>query len=202
MKTAPKRFTRGLALGLTTIWAASTAAQTTLPDLSWVERELLDAGEIAVRSDKEGGGIVSVDIAIKIHAPAQAIWSILTACELSPEYVPNVVDCERVETLDGGTAELFVQTVKPAFFLPRFEHVFRLDYHPFERIDVSRVSGPIEHMQGSWWLLPEADGTILLAHSLELNPGMPVPRVFVRAALRRNTEKIMAAVRARAEALQ
>lgn len=202
MKPAIKRSRRSPAAFVLLLWLSTAASQPTVPDLSWVERGLLDAGEIAVRTDNEGGGVVSIDIAIKIDAAPEAIWKILTACELSPEYVPNVVDCRRLETLDGGRAELFVQTVKPAFFLPRFEHVFRLDYQPYDRIDVHRVSGPIEHMEGSWWLLPEADGGILLAHSLELNPGMPVPRLFVRAALKRHTEKILGAVRERAEALR
>ncbi len=78
----------------------------------------------------------------------------LTACQIAPEYVPNVVSCRRLEVLDDGRAELFVQVIKPVFFIPAFEHVFRLDYTPYTRIDVHRVSGPIALMEGSWWLLP------------------------------------------------
>jgi hypothetical protein len=84
--------------------------------------------------------------------------------------------------------------------MPTFEHVFRLDYTPYTRIDVSRVSGPIAHMQGSWWLLPQDNGRILLVYELALDPGMPIPRFMVRATLKRDLPKIVAAVRERAEA--
>ena len=95
---------------------------------------------------------VDVKLAAEVDAAPAAIWDVLTACEIAPEYVPNVVSCKKLEELDGGRADLFVQTIKPIFFLPTFEHVFRLDYTPYTRIDVNRVSGPIAHMQGSWWL--------------------------------------------------
>ena len=100
---------------------------------------------------------------------------------------------------EGGAAELFVQTVKPAFFVPSFEHVFRLDYTPYSRIDVHRVSGPIAVMEGTWWLLPASAGKILLIYDLAIDPGMPVPRVFVRATLKRDLPRLLQAVRERAE---
>ena len=68
------------------------------------------------------------------------------------------------------------------------------------RIDVNRVSGPIAHMQGSWWLLPQDGGQILLVYELALDPGMPIPRFMVRATLKRDLPKLVAAVRDRAEA--
>jgi hypothetical protein len=115
--------------------------------------------------------------------------------------VPNVVSCKKLEVLDDGRAELFEQTIKPIFFMPTFEHVFRLDYTPYTRIEVNRVSGPIVHMQGNWWLLPGDDGQVLLVYELALDPGMPIPRFMVRATLRRDLPKLVAAVRDRAEAV-
>ena len=141
-----------------------------------------------------------VRVAVEVDAPAKAIWDVLKACEIAPEYVPNVQSCKKLEELDAGRAELFVQTIKPVFFLPTFEHVFRLDYTPYTRIDVNRVSGPIAHMHGSWWLLPQDNGRILLVYELSLDPGMPIPRFLVRATLKRDLPKVLAAVRERAEA--
>jgi hypothetical protein len=94
---------------------------------------------------------------------------------------------------------LFVQTVKPAFFVPRFEHVFRLDYFP-SRVEVHRVSGPIAELDGTWWFLDDGDA-VLVVYSLRLRLGMPVPKFFVRASLRRDVPGILGAVRMRAEAL-
>ena len=141
-----------------------------------------------------------VKLAAEVDAPATAIWDVLKACEVSPEYMPNVQSCTKLEELDGGRAELFTQTIKPIFFLPTFEHVFRLDYTPYTRIDVNRVSGPIAHLKGAWWLVPQDNGRILLVYELELDPGMPIPRFMVRATLKRDLPKVIAAVRERAEA--
>ena len=171
------------------------------PDLAWIDRDAVAARELMVDTDRGTRPLtVVVKIAAEVDAPASAIWDVLRACEIAPEYVPNVVSCRRIEQLDDGRADLFVQVIKPIFFLPTFEHVFRLDYTPYTRIDVHRVSGPIEHMEGSWWLLPQENGRILLVYQVALDPGLPIPRFLVRATLKRDLPKIVQAVRERAEA--
>jgi hypothetical protein len=189
---------RATLVALATLAGAQAAAQ---PDLSWIDRDAVASGEIIVNTDRGDRPLtVLVRIAAEIDAPAAAIWKILTACEIAPEYVPNVVSCKKVEELDGGRADLFVQTIKPIFFLPTFEHVFRLDYTPYTRIDVHRVSGPIAHMEGSWWLVPQESGSILLVYDVAVDPGLPIPRFLVRATMKRDLPKIVEAVRERAEA--
>jgi hypothetical protein len=174
-------------------------AQEQPPDLGWVDLELVAGGETVLRTGKDGNA-VTIDVATRIDAPKEAIWAVLRACDVAPEYVPNIVACRRIDTVNEGKSELFVQTVKPAFFVPRFEHVFRLDYFPYTRIEVHRVSGPIAEMDGTWWLLDQEDGAVLLVYSLRLQPGFPVPRFFVRSTLRRDVPTVLEAVRTRAEA--
>jgi hypothetical protein len=181
-------------------WLAGNRA-TAQTDLSWIDRDAVARGEIIVNTDRGDRPLtVLVRIAAEVDAPATAIWNILRACEIAPEYVPNVVSCRKLEEVDGGRADLFVQTIKPIFFLPTFEHVFRLDYTPYTRIDVHRVSGPIAHMEGSWWLLPQENGSILLVYDVAVDPGLPIPRFLVRATMKRDLPKIVQAVRERAEA--
>jgi hypothetical protein len=178
--------------------ASGAAAQ---PSLDWLDRDALAAREVLIQADRSDRPLtVGVRLAAEVDAPPQAIWDVLRACSAAPEYVPNVMSCRALEEVDDGRGELFLQTVKPIFFMPTFEHVFRLDYTPYSRIDVSRVSGPIAHMQGTWWLLPQDNGRILLVYELELDPGMPIPRFMVRATLKRDLPKVVAAVRDRAEA--
>ena len=178
--------------------AFGAAAQ---PNLDWIDRDAIAAREVQVFVERSDRPLTAeVRLAAEVDAPATAIWDVLKACEIAPEYVPNVQSCRKLEELDGGRAELFVQTIKPVFFLPTFEHEFRLDYTPYSRIDVNRVSGPIAHMQGTWWLLPEDNGRILLVYELALDPGMPIPRFLVRATLKRDLPKVITAVRERAEA--
>jgi hypothetical protein len=169
------------------------------PELDWVDYAAIDAGEVSLKLEKLGR-VTLVDVAIRIDAPVEAIWAVLRACDVAPEYVPNVVACQSIETLDDGRSEFFIQTVKPAFFIPAFEHVFRLDYDPYRRIDLSRVSGPIRQFEGYWWLEQEARGSVLLVYRVVVDPGMPIPRLFVRQTLRRDLPVVLMAVRDRAEA--
>lgn len=183
--------------------ALSSAAHETgaQPDLAWIDRDAVAAREILVNADRGNKPLtVIVKLAAEVDAPPTAIWDVLRACEIAPEYVPNVVSCRKLEELDGGRADLFVQTIKTIFFMPTFEHVFRLDYTPYTRIDVHRVSGPIAELDGTWWLLPQDSGRILLVYELAFDPGMPIPRFLVRATLKRDLPKVVQAVRERAEA--
>ena len=186
------------------LWIAASSAgfaqeQAESPDLHWIDRALVDAGEIVLQTGKDDDA-VTIDVALRIRAPKEAIRSVLRACEVAPEYTTNIVACRRIDSINDGQSELFVQTVKPAFFVPRFELVFRLDYFP-SRLEVHRVSGPIAELDGTWWLIDEADGAVLLVHSLRLRPGLPVPKFLVRSSLRRDLPAILAVVRMRAEAL-
>jgi hypothetical protein len=196
--TAVRRGARCAAVVALALCCAGRAFPVEPPDTAWVDHDALANGRVQVAARTEHL-TVHIKVAIEVAAPPRAIWDVLTACQIAPEYVPNVQGCRSIEKLEGGRAELFVQTVKPAFFLPTFEHVFRLDYEPYTRIGVHRVSGPLESMDGDWWLLPQADGTILLLYELAVDPGIPVPRFFVRGTMKRDIPKILTAVRDRAE---
>jgi hypothetical protein len=204
MPLAPScRFVRRCrrAIALLPLLLSATQLVAEEPDLSWIDREAVASRMAFYLTERaERPQVVLIKLAIDVAAAPQAIWDVLTACQIAPEYVPNVQSCRRLEVLDNGRADLFVQVIKPAFFIPAFEHVFRLDYTPYTRIDVHRVSGPIAHMDGTWWLLPQPNGHTLLVYDLALDPGFPIPRFFVRATLKRDLPKVLSAVRERAEA--
>ena len=178
----------------------ASAAHAQTADLDWVDIAKLDAGEVVFETQNVSRGTVHIDLAIAIDAGWEQVWDVLRACEISPEFVPHVISCRRVASIDECNCELFEQTVKPAAFLPRFDHIFRLEYFPPERIVVSHVSGPIDQMDGAWTLISRPDGPLILLHSLTLNPGLPAPRLFVRNTLRRDLPTVLREVRARAEA--
>jgi ribosome-associated toxin RatA of RatAB toxin-antitoxin module len=178
-------------------WSADLRAQVSEAFLSEYSAEL-ESGQPALELTK-GGPVTHLEAASVIDAPPTAIWDILVACEIAPEYVPNVMSCRSIELLNDGAAELFIQTVKAALFVT-FEHVFRMDYEPHERIVISRVSGPIRRLDSIWELIPRSDGQVLLTYSLAVDPGIPIPRLFVRQTLRRDLPKVLAAVGQRATA--
>jgi hypothetical protein len=202
MKRAAPRLAlaRCLRLGAAALCSLAAHMATGEPNLDWLNRPALAAGEVQVELLRgERSLTAEIRLAVEIDASPESIWAVLEACEVAPEYVPHVQDCRRLEELDGGRAELFVQTIKPIFFMPSFEHVFRLDYTPFTHIGVHRVSGPIELLEGSWWLVPQDGDRTLLVYELSIDPGMPVPRFMVRATLKRDLPHVLEAVRERSE---
>lgn len=181
---------------------ATRAGFTQLPeslDVSWADAAALERGDVVLQLRRDGR-VTFVDAAILVDASPEEIWNILVACDIAPDYVPNVVACRSIDRINDGASELFIQTVKPVFFVPSFEHVFRMDYRPFERIDIHRVSGPIRQLDAIWWLRTRSDGKVLLVYALALDPGMPIPRVFVRATLRRDLPHVLEAISVRATA--
>ncbi len=199
MKPLPESAAIVIIATLLGVWPTPSVAQ--LQDVDWLDHELLATGAMQVETESTGPlGEVTARVALIIDAPAQTIWDVLTACEIAPEYVPNVHSCELLETLDDGRAQIFMQQIRAVFFLPRFEHVFRLDYQPYERVDVTRISGPLGSLEGFWVLLPQPDGRILLAHQLQLDPGTPIPRFLVRGRLRRDLPTALNALRDISEA--
>ena len=169
------------------------------PDLGWLDRALLDRGEVQVHPDQIEHGVVHMRFAVKVSAPVPTLWDVLKDCPRSAEYTPNIVSCRSLEILDDGRAELFTQTIKIAFFVPAFEHVFRLSYDPYTHIGVHRVSGPIDVLDGNWWLVPQTDGSVLLVNELGIDIGLPVPRFLVRATMRREVPKMLTGIRDRAQ---
>jgi len=195
----PDRRIAGLCLIAALATAGAASAQDA--DLAWIDWDRLRAGEVLYEtSNADERGTATIRLAIEIDADWEAVWELITACEISPEFVPHVVACSRIEATAEGDSELFKQTVKPAFFLPRFDHVFQLDYFPPERVEVSHISGPIERLEGTWRLLAQPQGTIVLVHAMTVNPAFPVPRFFVRNTLEKDLPPVLEEIRRRAEA--
>lgn len=169
------------------------------PDLSWIDRATLDRGEVQSLAEHTDHGVVHMRFAVKVSAPVTRVWDVLKDCPSSAQYTPNIVSCRSLEVLDNGRAERFTQTIKIAFFLPSFDHEFRLDYDPYSHIGVHRISGPIDTLDGDWWLVPQADGAIFLVNELALDIGLPVPRFIVRATMRREIPKMLIGIRNRAQ---
>lgn len=187
--------------------SGAAAAQSEIP--AWIDSERLATGEVLFQTESEARGTVTIELAVRIEAHWESIWQIVTACEISPEYVPHVISCAGLDpesigepAVADGSSELFLQVVKPAFFLPKFEHVFRLEFFPPERIEVIHVSGPLDRMEGRWRLIPAEDGAMVVIQRLTVKPNFPVPRFFVRNTLENDMPPVLAEIRRRAEAME
>ena len=166
---------------------------------AWPNATDLAAGDVAVRVDDDGRFRGHIELAVLVEASAERIFEILRDCARSPEYVPHVQSCERVEVLEAGRAEVFRQRIRYTWFLPAFDHVFRLDYEPYSAVTVARVEGPLARLDGRWTLEERGDGKTLLMYVLDFAPGMPVPRFLVGRAVLRDLPEVLRAIRRRAE---
>lgn len=199
MRSTTELYRGRFALALALLLFARHGVVAEEADTSWIDEDrvqnreiLLDFGE-----DRRFRGRVRAAAAVDA-APAQ-IWEILRDCEAAPEYLENVESCEMVDTLDGGRSEIFRQRAKLRWFLPSFEHEFRLDYEPYHRITVSRVSGPFERLDAVWWLIPQTATRTLVVYRLDLDAGPLIPKFLLAAPLRRDVLNALTAVRERAE---
>ena len=179
-------------------WSGQGLAQE--PDLSWIAQDQLAARQVLVDFGDDPRFRGFIRAAVMIEAPVERVWAIITDCESATEYVKKVLSCVLLETLEDQDAQIFRQRVKFTWFLPSFEHDFRLDYEPFHRIMVSKASGPLEVLNGTWWFVPGGDRGTTLIYSLNFDPGLPIPRFVVGRTLRNDVPAILTSVRDRAEA--
>ena len=205
MKTLPMRIRtrlffevpRGFLGSWILLLLAPAGAQT--PGQDWIEHDRLEAGEILVDFGEDTRFKGLIKTAVLIDALPETIWEILTDCESAPEYVPHVRSCELIDTADQGRTQVFLQEIKYAWFLPAFEHVFSLRYQPYARMEVQRISGPLEHLEGVWRLLPAGDRSTMLLYDLELRVGLLMPHFAVGAYLTRDIPIVLGGIRERAE---
>ena len=97
MARAPSGLLRSNAhLGLlcAALLAAAAGAAAEEPDLNWLDWQALEDRAVLVRTERDVKPLtVQVEIAALVTAAPEAIWNILTACQIAPEYVPNVTNC-------------------------------------------------------------------------------------------------------------
>lgn len=197
-RTESGRFALSRVVGPLLLCASlTTSAQKALPD--WVDEALLEAREIQLDFGDDSRFHGHIRAAVIIDAEPRIIWEILRDCERTPEYLENVLSCELVETLADGRAQIFRQRAKLRWFLPSFEHVFRLDYEPNRRITVSRVSGPFERLDAVWQLQPIGPARTRVIYELDVEPSRLIPTFLLSGPLRRDVLNAMRAVRDRAE---
>jgi ribosome-associated toxin RatA of RatAB toxin-antitoxin module len=152
-------------------------------------------GEVIVRSDESDKRRVKA--AILIDSPARQIWSVLTDCDHTPEFIPNLKSCRILQ--HGEDTQITEQQVKFSWLLPKITYVYQSNYHKFKRIDFKKVSGDLRALEGSWVLEEIGDGRrTILTYSVFSDPGFFIPQWLVRRILRKDLPKVLLALRDRA----
>lgn len=152
---------------------------------------VLDAAEQSGRADAT----------IRIHAPRELVWSLITSCAEALNLVPGLVGCDVLETAPDQSWQRIRHILDYSWFLPKLTYELRATYDKPGRASLERASGDVQTLNVLWTLQADGDYTIT-RYVIDLAPGFWVPRWLVRVALRRDVPKMLEALRTRAEALQ
>ncbi|HYM28666.1 MAG TPA: SRPBCC family protein [Steroidobacteraceae bacterium] len=167
-----------------------------------VQRRLA-AGEVVVQAvsgvdpERPRG---TVHAAVRIVAPADTIWKIMTDCQQAEVFVPGLRRCRRIDgAADGSWADI-EHEVRYSWMLPTVDYVFRAHYDRPRRIDFRRISGDLKEEEGAWLLMPAPDGSAtVVEYEVYLDPGFWIPHFLVTRSLRKDLPAALAGLRQRAE---
>jgi hypothetical protein len=173
---------------------------------------MLHAADLAQESAQHGDIDVAVALdageqsgtaraTVRIHAPREVVWSLITSCAEALHLVPGLVACEIRETAPDRSWQRIRHVLDYSWYVPKLTYEIRASYDRPSRVSIERVSGDLRTLRGSWEL--ESDGDYTIArYAVDLAPGFWVPHWIVRAALKRDLPKMLRALRSRAEFMQ
>jgi carbon monoxide dehydrogenase subunit G len=155
--------------------------------------------EVGVSLDKaEQAGTASATV--RIHAPRDVVWSLITDCTEALDLVPGLVACDVLETAPDGSWQRIHHVLDYSWYIRKLTYEVRATYDKPVRVSIERVSGDLKTLTVSWKLQQVGDDTIA-QYTIDLAPGFWVPHWLVRVALKRDLPKMLRALRARAESV-
>lgn len=117
--------------------------------LSDAERQSLQQGEV-VRIGEEG----TYAVLSLVAAPLETVWTVLTAYEEFPDFLPSVVACRILEKRDNRVL-VERKDRRKIGWLPVKVKIVTENVETFQdRIDYRMVDGTLDQMYGNWQLCP------------------------------------------------
>jgi ribosome-associated toxin RatA of RatAB toxin-antitoxin module len=169
-------------------WLLDPLVQSQLAAGKAVSHNQLDDGQPRVR----------IDAAVRIDAPAQTVWKLLTECKYASIYIPGLRHCRMIDRAPDGSWAVIEHDIKYSALLPMVHSVFRADYRPLQQIDFHRVSGNIKSESGEWLLQPCSDHCVTVEYRVSIEPGFWVPHSMVQHSLKKQLPSALVALRVRA----
>jgi hypothetical protein len=156
-------------------------------------------GDIEVRvalDSTEQAGTASATV--RIHAPPEVVWSLITNCKEALVIVPGLVTCDVVEEAPDGSWQRIRHVLDYSWYVKKLTYEVMMRMEKPTRVTAERVAGDLKTMKVTWNLQKVGDDT-LVSYVVELAPGFWVPHWLVRLALKRDLPKMLRTMRSRAE---
>ena len=171
-------------------WLAEPAVQQRLADGEVVVQE---AGAIDPAAPRG-----RVRAAVRIPAPAESVWNVMTDCVQAPRYVPGLKHCRRIDGAPDGRWDDIEHEVRYSWLLPAVRYVFRAEYERPHRMDFHRISGDLKAEEGTWLLTQTPDGAAtVVEYEVYLDPGFWIPQFLVARLLRKDVPAVLSGLRER-----
>jgi ribosome-associated toxin RatA of RatAB toxin-antitoxin module len=172
--------------------------------LDATQRAAVERGEIlviAARDDAPGGrGAATARAALRIAAPPDKVFDVMTDCASAARWVPRMLSCEVIESDPARSMELIAHRVDYGWYAPRIDYVFRARYEGRRRIAFDHVSGDLEANDGAWELERAADGvSTVVTYTVRTKPAFYLPQWLYLRGVQAEIPALLRALRARAE---
>lgn len=138
---------------------------------------------------------------IGVATSPETVWKVLSNYEALPEFLPNLVACNRLAHPEGGVRleQIGAQSLMKVNFKARV--VLDLEEDFPSQIRFQQVEGDFRSFEGYWQLDPSGDRHTDLIYSLFVWPPRVMPVRFIEGRLRRDLSANLVAIQQRAETL-
>lgn len=149
---------------------------------------------VVKRVNTSGQQVFEVTAKGSVKATPEAVWKVLTDYESMPEFVP---DLEKTKVLSrtGNRVILEQAGVARFLFLSRTIHlVVQAAEEPITAIDISLVTGDMLVYSCRWEMTALPDGGTRIDYTGKMVPKFYVPGMLGSNIIKRDIERMMAAV--------
>jgi carbon monoxide dehydrogenase subunit G len=185
----------GLVLSALCIGALGIGSSHAL-DLDAAALARLQAGEpvTAFVADAQESAAGVLEAVVDVPAPPQAVWKILTDCDLNVKVFNGLKACRVISRENDGATDVREHSISWSRLLPTVRSVFKSSYDTGTLIRFEKTEGDLKRLTGQWRLEPTPGGT-RLHYKADIAVGIPVPAMLVKAALEGDMPKTMKAIR-------
>ena len=140
----------------------------------------------------------SASRSITIDVPADHFFSVITDFESYPEFIPETVDVEILDTKKKGKgkvteAKFFLKVIK------KIDYTLRLTQEPNTRMHWELVEGPFKTNNGSWELEPAGKNKVKATYTVDITMGFLVPQSITNMLVGTSLPKMLESFKERAE---